>query len=252
MKLPPPLVTALRTLTILPVPGSEAERPADALAWFPVTGALIGLLLWATQRIITTILPGTPPSIAAVAVVTAGVLLTRGLHLDGLADWADAIWGGWTPQRRLEIMKDSSLGTFGTLALILVLLARFAAIAALIERGAASWIILACIIARTAQVDLATCFPYARSEGGTGAAFINQASSGHRRSALLAALALTLGIGLSCLSSLNPLALALIALLAARAFGHSCKRNLGGITGDTLGAASELCETLVLLLASAL
>jgi adenosylcobinamide-GDP ribazoletransferase len=250
MKLPPALVTALRTLTILPVRGSEAERPADSLAWFPAVGALIGSLLWVTQKLLMTLLPATPPAVAAVAVVTAGVLLTRGLHLDGLADWADAIWGGWTPQRRLEIMKDSSLGTFGTLALVLVLLARFAAIAALIERGQPAWIILACIIARTAQVDLAACFPYARPEGGTGAAFITQASREHRRTALLTALAFTLIIGLSCLSSLNPLALALIALIAARAFGHSCKRNIGGITGDTLGAASELCETLVLLLAA--
>ncbi len=249
MKLPLPLVTALRTLTILPVQGDEAERPADALAWFPAVGALIGLLLWSTQQFLMTLLPGTPPVIAAVAVVTAGVLLTRGLHLDGLADWADAIWGGWTPQRRLEIMKDSSLGTFGTLALVLVLLARFAAISALIARGQPAWIILACIVARTAQVELAVRFPYARPEGGTGAAFIKQASREHRRTALLTTLAFTLAIGLF---SLRPLVLALIALIAARAFGHSCRRNLGGITGDTLGAASELCETLVLLLASIL
>jgi len=249
MKLPPPLVTALRTLTILPVRGCEAERPADALAWFPVTGALIGMLLWATQQILTAMLPGITPAIAAVSVVTAGVLVTRGLHLDGLADWADAYWGGWTPQRRLEIMKDSSLGTFGTLALALLLLAKFAAIASLIERGEPAWILLACIIARTVQVDLAVCFPYARPEGGTGAAFINEAGGDHRRTALLTALAFTLAIGVF---SLRPLLIALAVLAVGRAFGHSCKRNLGGITGDTLGAASELCETLVLLLAAGL
>jgi len=146
-------------------------------------------------------------------------------------------------------MKDSSLGTFGTLALVLVLLARFAAITTLIERGEPVWIILACIIARTAQVDLAVRFPYARPEGGTGAAFINQASREHLRAAMLTALAFTLTIGFF---SLRPLVLALLALAASRAFGHSCRRSIGGVTGDTLGAASELCETLLLLLAACL
>jgi len=249
MNLPPPLVSALHTLTILPLPGDEAKRPADSLSWFPVVGALIGIVLWTVHQLITRLLPGTPASVTAVVIITGGVLITRGLHLDGLADWADGTWGGWTPQRRLEIMKDSSLGTFGTVALILVLLGKTAALAALIARGEAAWIIAACIIARTAQVDLAFRYPYARPEGGTGGAFINGATRDHHRHALLTAFALILAFGLF---SLRPLLLAVTVLAAGRAFGHSCQRNLGGITGDTLGAASELGETLVLILAAAM
>jgi len=183
--------------------------------------------------------------ITAVTVVAVGILITRGLHLDGLADWADAVWGGWTPPRRLAIMKDSSLGTFGTLALILLLLMRYSAIISLIENDQAIWIILACMLSRTAQVDLAVCFPYARREGGTAAAFIREAHSGHRRNALLTALAFILIIGVF---SIRPVLAALLALLATRFFGHACKRQFGGITGDTLGAASAIVETLVLLL----
>lgn len=247
MILPPPFVTALRTLTILPVPGKDADCPADSLSWFPATGALIGIMLFMVQSVASATLPGTSPAIAAVITVAAGVLLTRGLHLDGLADWADAYWGGWTPARRLQIMKDSSLGTFGTLALILFMLAKWASVVVLIESEEMYWILLACVVSRTVQADLAVCFPYARPEGGTGAAFINQAGSVHRRNALLGALAFTLVIGVF---SVRPLVLAAVALGVARVFGHSCVRKFGGITGDTLGAASEITETLVLILAA--
>jgi adenosylcobinamide-GDP ribazoletransferase len=247
--LPPAFITALRTLTILPVSGRDASVPADALSWFPAAGAVVGLALWFVQAILGAFFPGVPPAIAAVAVLLAGVLLTRGLHLDGLADWADASWGGWTPARRLEIMKDPSLGTFGTLALILVLLAKWSAICVLIEADAPVWVILACILSRTVQADLAVCFPYARPEGGTGAAFVNQATGIHRRNAFLAAFLFALVLGVF---TLRPFVLGVVAIAAGRVFGHSCSKAFGGITGDILGAGNEIAETLVLILAAAL
>jgi len=248
MKLPPPLVTALRTLTILPVPGDDAERPADSLVWFAATGALIGSILWGVHALLSALLPGADPRILAVAVVIGGALLTRGLHLDGLADWADAYWGGWTPERRLEIMKDSSLGTFGTVALVLLLLAKWAALCTLLESAEPVWIILACVISRSIQVDLAASHDYARPEGGTGAAFIKEASSNHQWIALTTALVFVLALGTF---SLRHLAIALAAWGAGRLFGASCRKHFGGVTGDLLGAGSELGETLVLLLAAA-
>jgi adenosylcobinamide-GDP ribazoletransferase len=247
--LPPAFITALRTLTLLPVSGRDANVPADALSWFPATGAVVGIAVWFVQAILGAVFPVVPPSIAAVAVLLASVLLTRGLHLDGLADWADAFWGGWTPARRLEIMKDTSLGTFGTLALVLVLLAKWSAICVLIEGDAVVWVILACVLSRTVQVDMAVCFPYARPEGGTGAAFVNHANWIHRRNAYLAAFLFTLVLGVF---TLRPFVFAVITLAAGRFFGRSCRKAFGGITGDILGAGSEITETLVLILAAAL
>ncbi|HAS84167.1 MAG TPA: adenosylcobinamide-GDP ribazoletransferase, partial [Verrucomicrobia bacterium] len=195
MKFPPPLVTALRTLTILPVPGDDADHPADSLVWFAVTGALIGTILWGVQALLSAILPGSDPRLFAAAVVIGGGLLTRGLHLDGLADWADAYWGGWTPERRLAIMKDSSLGTFGTVALVLLLLTKWTSVCVLLESAEPLWIVLAGVISRSIQVDLAASHDYARPEGGTGAAFITDATASHQRIALLTALVFTLALG---------------------------------------------------------
>jgi len=249
MEIPPAFVTALRTLTILPVSGTEAGNRAEALPWFPAAGAVVGMALWFAQALAGTLLPGFSPAIIAVMVIATGAILTRGLHLDGLADWADAFWGGWTSERRLEIMKDSSLGTFGTLALILVMLAKWSAIVVLLENAAPVWLILACIVSRTVQVDMAVHFPYARATGGTGAAFVNQADAGHRRKALFAAFAFILVLGVF---SWRPFVPAVITLVAGRAFGHSCLKAFGGVTGDTLGAASEISETLALILAAGL
>ncbi len=244
MLIPPGLVTALRTLTIIPVSGDESDNRADALSWFPVAGALIGLVLW-----LVSMLGGGVklPFLMSAVVLAVGTLLTRSLHLDGLADWADAFWGGWTPERRLEIMKDSSLGTHGTLALILVLLAKWSAVAVLLEHSAQVWIILACIISRTAQVDAAVNFPYARPEGGTGADFVNRAADCHREHAFLIAFFFTIVLGVL---TLRPLFISIATLIVGRFFCRSCMRSFGGVTGDTLGAVSELTETMLLMLAA--
>ncbi len=245
--IPPAFVTALRTLTAIPVPGSETGNPADALPWFPVTGALIGFALWTVAGLTRLIMPAIPDGLLAGVIVTSGVLLTRGLHFDGLADWADALWGGWTREHRLEIMKDSSLGTFGTLALILVVLAKWSALSTLATHNGLAWLLIAGIVSRTVQVNLAACFHYARLEGGTGAVFIRQATRRHHRQALSIAL-----VSIWVLGGLawRPLVFTALTLALGHAFGHSARKSIGGVTGDILGAASELSETLVLILAA--
>lgn len=245
--MPRGLVTALRTLTILPVPGDEAESPADALPWFPAVGAALGMLICGLLALLGYV-TGWSAGLA-IAAVAASIYLTRGLHLDGLADCADAFWGGWDRERVLAIMKDSALGTFGTIALVLILLAKWCSIAALVDNGALHWIIVAMTVSRAIQVDLAINYDYARPEGGTGARFISEATRSHWTPAAWSTLVLVVAFGGI---SWWPVVTLFLALALGRGFGQLCRKKAGGMTGDLLGAASEIVETTILLLAAAL
>jgi adenosylcobinamide-GDP ribazoletransferase len=244
---PKAFVTAVRTITILPIRGTETEKPTATLPWFPVVGLLLGVITWGVLALLqqfTTWSNG-----LAVIALGLSIILTRGLHLDGLADWADGFWGGWKRDRILEIMKDSSLGTFGTVALVLVLVAKWCSLSMLIEGGNLHWIILAMIISRAMQVDLAVMQPYARSEDGTGAAFIRNASRSEWEPAAWATLA---GVLLFSAGTWQPILAFGVAIVICRTFGNWCKRKIGGVTGDILGATSELTETAVLMIGAAL
>lgn len=233
------LTTAIRTLTWLPVPGPEAASFASALPWFPLVGLLLGSVLYG----LCLLSGATWPEGTALLVVAGGTLLTRGLHLDGLADAADGLFGGRTRERVLEIMKDSRMGAFGGMAILLILLTKFVLMTRLAGMGAASWIIPAYVTSRTAQSLLAVTEPYARTEG-KAAAFVAEAKPLHGLLALLLAMVLILAVGRMSLPWLVAFALGLaVALLLARSF----RRRIGGITGDLLGATSELTETAVLL-----
>ena len=246
-RMPRGLVTALRTLTILPVPGDDSETPADALPWFPAIGAALGIIICGLLGVMEYLTKSSPgPAVVAVA---ASVFLTRGLHLDGLADCADAFWGGWDRERILAIMKDSALGTFGTIALVLVLLAKWCSIAALIDSGALNWIIIAMTVSRAVQVDLATGHDYARPEGGTGARFIGEATRSHWVPAAWTTVALVVIFGGF---SWRPIITLFLALALGRGFGQLCRKKAGGMTGDLLVAANEIIETAILLLAAAM
>ncbi|MCD6416043.1 MAG: adenosylcobinamide-GDP ribazoletransferase [Planctomycetes bacterium] len=242
---PSGMVTALRTLTILPVPGREARSPAAALPWFPVVGGLVGLALYGAARLAYRGGGGGFADGAALAVVVGGVILTRGLHLDGLADTADAFGGARDKERALQIMKDSRIGAFGVLAIVAALLTKWAAVVALARAGGLLWVTVACVISRLMMVELAATFPYARAEGGTGSVFVEGARPRHRLLAHALGMALALGV-------MGPAggALLVIAWLFTRLFGAWCRRRVGGVTGDLLGACSEMTEALALLSAA--
>lgn len=245
--MPRALVTALRTLTVLPVPGREAHDVAEALRWFPMVGLLLGLLFWGVASGVDALTPGGWPGGAAVAVVVAYALLTRGFHLDGLADWADGFWGGWDREGTLRIMKDSRTGAFGVVAVACALLARWVAVARLVGLGGLLWLLAAAVTARAMTVELAVWLPYARPEGGTGGAFVDDARlSQYVWSIISAWLILCLMLG-----PIGPMALGL-GWLVARLYGVLCRRRVGGVTGDLLGAGTEIVETTVLLVAAAL
>lgn len=237
---------ALRFLTRLPVPGPalEAGDLGRALAYFPVAGAVLGVLVASVAWLAA---PHLAPGVLAVLVVAALAAFTGGLHLDGLADVADGLGGGHGDRARtLAIMRDSRIGAFGGVALALVLLVKVAAVAELLGRGGAEWALFcAPTLARTAAVPLVVLFPYARPEG-LGRAF--HEGGGPRELAIAAALGLASVLAAGGVRVILPAA----AGLAAAAFlALSIRRRLGGLTGDVYGAAIEVAEAAFLLAASA-
>ena len=229
---------ALRFLTRLPVRGPEPwpERAlAASVPAFPLIGALIGALGGLAFALASGL--GLPPALAAVLAVTVQILVTGGLHEDGLADLADGLGGGRTRADRLAIMRDPRLGSYGALALLMVTLARILALAALAEPAlVAAALIAAGAVSRAALPALMAALPAART-GGLAAG----AGRPHplRAAAAGAIAALVGGLLLPAAAVLLGLLLALVVLLGLALLAH---RQLGGQTGDVLGAAQQLSE----------
>lgn len=232
-------ITAMRTLTILPMPGKDAARMANALYCFPLVGAFIGGLVTLATWLLGDILAW--PIGAGVAGVFVSAWITRGLHLDGLSDTVDGFYGAVTRERRLAIMKDHHVGAFGVVAIVLILLIKCAALAKLAIHGQWAWIPVPFILARLIQVLLAATLPYARNEGGTAEAFVKQAGAAHFIVAGILALALC-----GLLIQLSGLVLVVCALIIGYVLAQWMKRVFGGVTGDLLGFSSELVESILL------
>jgi adenosylcobinamide-GDP ribazoletransferase len=229
-------------LTVLPAPPAPATPAtlARAAGWFPLVGGLLGAALGGLGLLLDYVLP---PGPVAVALLAAGALLTGGLHLDGLMDTADGLGGGRTPERRLEIMRDSRVGAFGVIAGALALLGQYACLTGLIGLPRLLALAAAGALSRWAMTLALGRFPSARS-GGLGASLRAQGSRAAQVVAALLALTaalLTAPLGLVGL----PLAAA-VALLG----GRWLTRRLGGLTGDTYGALAVVTETAILLLAA--
>jgi adenosylcobinamide-GDP ribazoletransferase len=230
---------ALAFLT--PFPG--ARRPSSrALPWFPVVGAAIGLALgglwWATARI-------WPLPVAAVIVVGADLVVTGMLHLDGLADAADGLLPHLTRERRLDVMREPTVGAFGMGAVVIVLLGRWAVFATV---RPSPWLIAALWCAsRTSMAAVLERVPYARSHDGLAGAFM-----GSRLPALIVAIAVVGAAGVAALWSLpaGPIVV-LSSLVAFSAVIYFAARRIGGFTGDVLGAAGMVGETVGLVVAAA-
>jgi adenosylcobinamide-GDP ribazoletransferase len=230
-----PLVTAIRTLTLLPIPGRDSASLASALPFFPAIGVLIGVLVVLTLYV--TSLTGWIAGAGVIAMIVA-VWITRGLHVDGLADVMDALGASRTRERRLEIMKDPHMGAFGVMGIVADLLLKTVALSHLAALSQWSLALVPFIVSRTAQVFLATSLPYARQEGGKAAAFVQEARSYHLLLALLAAVAFCFAA-----SGFGGLLLLLQGLILALIIKFWMKHHFGGVTGDLLGAANEVIET---------
>ena len=232
-----PFWIALQFLSSLPVslPGMPAPREMGrSLLFYPLVGLLFGLLLWLASLL----LQGTPAPLHAALLLTLWVLLSGALHLDGLADSADAWLGGFGDRERtLQIMKDPRSGPIAVVTLVLVLLLKFCALWVLVEQGIGAQLLLAPLIGRAAMLGLFLCTPYVRP-GGLGQALAEHLP---RRIAGW----VLLGSALFCLvlgGWVAVLALAMFAWLR-----HLICRRLGGTTGDTAGAMLELLELVVVL-----
>lgn len=231
-------------LTILPAPAVEASAGAlgRAIALFPVVGAAIGLGLGGLGLALDRLLP---PGPVAVLLLAAGVILTGGLHLDGLMDTADGVFGARSPERRLEIMRDSRVGAFGVAAGALVLLGEYASLAELSGVARLVALVAALSASRWGLALAIARFPSARP-GGLGAAFQRV---GARRPTILAASMLALGISIAC--GVVGLAGLVGTVLVVMGIGQFLANRLGGLTGDTYGALAVTAEILILYLAVA-
>ena len=224
--------------------GDADAAIASAVPWFPVVGALVGiavgLVYWAGALVL-------PTSTAAALAIAGSMILTGAFHEDGLADSADALWGGYERDRRLAILKDSRHGTFGVSALVVSIIVRVSALAALTPGWTSVGALLgANAIGRGAAVALMGTSTPARVDG-LGASYVRALRPRHIVAGAVAAVALGLvGLGGWVVPAL---ALAALAALATRALTNA---KLGGIVGDVLGALEQVVELAVLVLAAAI
>ncbi len=239
-----PFLIALQFLTRLPVPTGVAPEPQElgrSLLWYPLVGFLIGLCL----ALLAEGLADAPSLLRAALLLCAWVYVTGGMHLDGLADSADAWAGGLGDRERmLAIMKDPAAGPAGVVAVVVVLLVKLAALEALVSRGAWEPLLLVPGLARSKLPLLFLTTPYVRPRG------LGSALAAHlpRRAAapvigLSAVAAIVVGGGAGVLLVLTGASV----FLAFRAW---MLRLLGGATGDTAGALVEISEVTGLLAAS--
>lgn len=240
------LITAMRTLTAVPVGGKDAKRFSDSLFWFPLVGLFLGLLLFFIGKAWNGAVGHDWPAGGAVIILIAQILLTRGLHMDGFADWADGLGGSRDRETRLAIMKDHHLGAFGVIAVVLDILAKWVVLERLFAFAGLGVIVPVSVVSRAAMVSLMTNLPYARPGQGMARPFMDDLSHGRGIAAAIFALCLCLLFG--------PFGIGLFAAgwVITRILEPAFKKGFGGITGDLLGATNEMMEILLLWLCAAL
>ena len=234
-------VAAVTFLTAIPFGRRTEVGDRDlrrGLALFPMIGALIGALTATVAWGAALAVPSLP---AAVLGVAAGAIVTAAMHLDGLADTADGMGAALAGRDPAAVMHDPRIGTFGGAALTLDLLLKVSVLSALVA-GPRFPIeaIAAGALARAAAIALVTAFPYAGTTAGVGA-WTRGVSLGPTLAGILIASAtgiLTVGWAFGVMAAAG--------LATAAVIGRWSSRRLGGVTGDTLGAAAELTETLAL------
>lgn len=233
---------AVSFLTRLPVTlrhDPAVGAMARSMRVFPLIGGLIGLAIGGVYGLVHVVLPPLPSALVAVAF---GILLTGALHEDGLADCADGFGGGFDPAAKLTIMKDSRIGSYGGLALILSVGLRASAIA---ERADSVMVILALIAAHSlsrAALPLAMVWLPAASDRGM-AASVGTVSPANAAIGAASAIIATLLL----LPARAAVGAILAALAAAWLVGAVARRQIGGYSGDVLGAIQQVSECAVLL-----
>lgn len=233
------ILAAFQFLTVFPPLIRRAFTPKElgrSVGWYPLVGLGLGGVLFGVGWLLRPVLPD---AVMAVLLLILWVTLTRALHLDGFMDMCDGLFGGFTPERRLEIMRDSRVGAFGAAGGALLLLTRFVLIQEVLAEPFA--LILAAVLGRWAVSLAVVQFPYAR-ESGMGRQIKDQAGRAQvaiaTLTALLAAAALFGCLGMYILVGVGAAAGVILALVL---------RRIPGLTGDIYGALCEMIEVLALL-----
>jgi adenosylcobinamide-GDP ribazoletransferase len=235
------LALAVRFLTIIPWPAAAVRDPEDlggSMAFYPLVGAMLASVLagmyWLGGELF-------PEGVLRPAVILLLVVATGGLHLDGLADVCDGFYAGATKAEVLRIMKDPHVGSMGVVGIVGVLLTKVVLLSHLPSSMLYSALLVFPVISRGGMVWGAWLAPYARSEGGTGQAFFQTL---HGRHVGLAAV--FVGLWTVLFAGWSAVILLLCAAAATQLWVAYCRRRIGGMTGDTLGALNEWLEIVTL------
>jgi adenosylcobinamide-GDP ribazoletransferase len=229
-------------MTRLPTPAISrftSDMPTRAARYYPVAGWLVGAIaagvFWGASRVGN-------PLVAAVLAITAGAIVTGGFHEDGLADTADGLGGGQTPERRLDIMKDSRLGTYGTLALVLVTALRIASLSALPPLLGALSLVSSHSMARATPILL---MRYGRYVGDPATAKLPHTDM--RVTTVELALAWALALVPALMFPLSSVGMVLAGSVAVvLVIGRKSFSLVGGYTGDVLGCIEQVTEAIIL------
>jgi len=246
------LLTGVMFLTRLPCPvwvDHDERWLARSTPYFPIIGLGVGLFGAAAYALVALLWP---PVVALVAAVGATVWLTGAFHEDGLADTFDGLGGGWTADEQIATMKDSRVGTYGVVALVLVLAAKVGALAVVAERGGTLAVVGALaaghVLGRWSSLPLIWRLPYVQHSEAKSKPFAASVTTARLAAGTAAAgLFVVLALGAGAASGLAGGAAAGVALVGGLAF----RRTLGGLTGDALGAVNSLSEAAVYLVLAA-
>lgn len=234
-------LAALRFLTIIPVPGREPSprEVGRSIVYFPLVGGIIGLILIFLNWLLGFILP---PALVNILLVISPVIVTGGLHLDGLADTCDGLVGQKTVAERWQVMKDSRAGAFGIIGVCCLLLVKYISLISVPPTWLIPTLVLMPVVSRWTMVCAIFTYPYAKPSG-VGKVFKNEAGS----TAFLAATVIALAIALMP-ARLVGLMVMFGTGIIAMAIAFYLKNRFGGLTGDNYGAINELAEVLILIL----
>lgn len=232
-----PFWTAMMFLTQVPCPHWVGHDPADlarSTVYFPVVGALVGgvgaATFWGVHLV-------WPLGVALVAAMASTVWMTGAFHEDGLADTVDGFGGGWTREDVLSIMKDSRVGTYGVVGLLLVLAGKWTALASLPVAEIPIALVVGHVLGRASSLPLIWGYEYARDDSTTGKPFAARVTPPR----------LVIGTGIAVAATVALLqwdagAVLVAAVVVTALAGWKSHARIGGITGDTLGAANQLVE----------
>lgn len=235
---------AIGLLTRLPVPVNTAHATARGAraAWaYPLAGLAVALLL----GLIGWLTGGLLPQVQAAVLLAVMVVVTGALHEDGLADTADGLWGGWDKARRLEIMKDSRIGAYGVIALVVTLLLRWICLSVLLaQRDWVYALVAVAVVSRAPMVVLMAVMSNARGAG------LSQSVGRPTPATAGLAVGLAMVAALLCLGW-SGLVLCAFAAIATACCGAIAQRKIGGQTGDILGASQQISEITLLIVLTA-